>query len=70
MLPNFLVIVNCIFHCVKILNLIEEANGRMRIESVKNLSVSLSPTLVRNEKVEHYIRIKTHKLIVYKFKFY
>jgi len=23
--------------------------------------VSLTPTLTRNEKVEHYIRIKTHK---------
>jgi len=23
--------------------------------------VSLSPTMIRNEKVEHYIRIKTHK---------
>jgi len=29
-----------------------------------NLSVSLSLILVRNEKVKHYIRIKTHKLIV------
>jgi len=29
--------------------------------------VSLSPTLTRNEKVEHYIRIKTHKLIVLRF---
>jgi len=30
---------------------------------VRNSSVSLSPTLDRNEKVEHYIRIKTHKSI-------
>jgi len=30
---------------------------------VRNPSVSLSPTLTRNEKVEHYIRIKTHKPI-------
>jgi len=32
-------------------------------EIVRNPSVSLSPTLTRNEKVEHYIRIKTHKPI-------
>jgi len=30
---------------------------------VRNPSVSLSPALTRNEQVEHYIRIKTHKLI-------
>ena len=30
-------------------------------------SVSLSPTLTRNEKVEHYIRIKTHKPIALRF---
>ena len=29
--------------------------------------MSLSPTLIRNEKVEHYIRIKTHKLIALRF---
>jgi len=29
-------------------------------EIVSNPSVSLSPTLARNEKVEHYIIIKTH----------
>jgi len=29
--------------------------------------VSLSPTLARNEKVEHYMRIKTHKSIVLRF---
>jgi len=34
---------------------------------VRNSSVSLSPTLVRNEQVEHYIIIKTHKPIVLKF---
>jgi len=34
---------------------------------VRNTSVSLSPTLTRNEKVEHYIRIKTHKLIALRF---
>jgi len=34
---------------------------------VRNPSVSLSPTLARNEKVEHYIRIKTHKPIVLRF---
>jgi len=33
----------------------------------RNLSVSLSPTFTRNEKVEHYIRIKTHKPIVWRF---
>jgi len=36
----------------------------MNLSFVRNLSVSLSLTLVRNEKVEYYIRIKTHKLIV------
>jgi len=30
-------------------------------------SVSLSYTLTKNEKVEHYIRIKTYKLIVLRF---
>jgi len=35
--------------------------------SVKNSSVSLNPTLARNERVEHYIRIKTHKPIVLRF---
>jgi len=29
--------------------------------------VILSPTLVKNEKVEHYIGIKIHKLIVLRF---
>jgi len=36
-------------------------------EIVRNPSVSLSPTLARNEKVEHYIRIKTHKPITLRF---
>jgi len=35
-------------------------------EMVKNPSVSLSLTLTRNEKVEHYIKIKTHKPITLK----
>jgi len=30
---------------------------------VRNPSVSLSPTLTRNEKVEHHVRIKVHKPI-------
>jgi len=34
---------------------------------VRNPSVILSPTLARNEKVEHYIRIKTHKPIALRF---
>jgi len=34
---------------------------------VRNPSVSLSPTLTRNEKVKHYIRIKTHKPIALRF---
>jgi len=34
---------------------------------VGNSSVSLSLTLVRNKKVEHYITIKTHKPIVLRF---
>jgi len=36
-------------------------------EMVRNPSVSLSSTLTRNEKVKHYIRIKTHKLIALRF---
>jgi len=36
-------------------------------EIIRNPSVSLSLTLARNEKVEHCIRIKTHKLIVLRF---
>jgi len=34
---------------------------------ISNPSVSLSPTLTRTEKIEHYIRIKTHKLIALRF---
>jgi len=34
---------------------------------VKNPSVSLSSTLAKNEKVEHYIRIKTYKPIALRF---
>jgi len=29
--------------------------------------MSLNLTLIRNEKVEHHIRIKTHKLITLRF---
>jgi len=36
-------------------------------EIVRNPSVILSPTLTGNEKVEHYIRIKTHKPIALRF---
>jgi len=36
-------------------------------EIVRNPSLRLSFSFDRNEKVEHYIRIKTHKLIVLKF---
>ena len=36
-------------------------------EIVRNPSVSLSPTLTRIEKVEHYIRIKAHKPITLRF---
>jgi len=39
----------------------------VNVLDVKNTSVSLSPTLVKNEKVKQYIRIKTHKLIVLRF---
>jgi len=37
------------------------------VVNVRNSSLSLSPTLVRNEKVEHYIRIKIHKPIALRF---
>jgi len=36
-------------------------------EIVRNPNVSLSSTLAKNDKVEHYIRIKTHKLIALRF---
>ena len=41
--------------------------SEFEVDDLRNLSVSLSLTLVRNEKVEHYIRIKIHKLIVLRF---
>ena len=34
---------------------------------VENLSVSLSPTLNRNEKVKHHIKTKIHKFIILRF---
>jgi len=34
---------------------------------VRNSSVILNLTSTRNEKVEHYIRIKTHKSIALRF---
>jgi len=34
---------------------------------VRNSSMSLNLTLTRNEKVDYYIRIKTHKLITLRF---
>lgn len=34
---------------------------------VGNSSVSVNPTLCKNEKVEHRIRMKTHKLILLRF---
>jgi len=37
------------------------------VEIVRNPSVSLSPILARIEKVEHYIRLKTHKLTTLRF---
>jgi len=40
----------------------------LEVEIVRNPNVSLSPTLARNEKVEHYIRIKTHKSIVLRYR--
>ena len=39
----------------------------LEAEIVRNPSVSLSPTLTKNEKVEYYIRIKTHKPIALRF---
>jgi len=36
-------------------------------EVVRNPSVSLSFLLARNERVERYIKMKTHKPIVLKF---
>jgi len=37
------------------------------VDHVRNPNVSLNRTLARNEKVEHYIRIKTHKSIALMF---
>jgi len=34
---------------------------------VENASVSLNLTLGKNKKVEHHIRVKTHKLITLRF---
>jgi len=34
---------------------------------IGNLTVSLSPTLSKNAKVEYHIRMKTHKFIVFRF---
>jgi len=39
----------------------------LSLESIRNPSVRLSLILGKDEKIEHYIRIKTHKLIVLKF---
>jgi len=36
-------------------------------EGPRNTSVDLSLTSVKNEKVEHYIRIKIYKFIILKF---
>jgi len=36
-------------------------------EIVRNPSVTLSPTLTRNDKVEHHIRIKAHNPIALRF---
>ena len=44
-----------------------DSDWAMYPNTVRNPSVSLSPTLTRNEKVEHYIRIKTHKPIALRF---
>ena len=46
-----------------------EASVKRRVgaSQVRNPSVILSSTLARNEEVEHYIRIKTHKPIVLRF---
>jgi len=36
-------------------------------QCVRNINMSLSFTLVRNEKVEYYIKIKVYKFIILKF---
>jgi len=35
--------------------------------SSRGIQVWVSPILIKNEKVDHYIRIKIHKFIVLKF---
>jgi len=43
-------------------------NMMMKIYNyVRNLSVSLSFILARNKRVQHYIRIKTHKSVILRF---
>jgi len=42
-------------------------NMRSMFDTVRNPNVSLSPTLAKNEKVEHYIRIKTNRPIALRF---
>jgi len=69
------IVVNCVKPAEKISSfMLQDATPNERrfkntVEptSVRNPSVSLSPTLTRNEKVEHYIRIKTHKPIALRF---
>jgi len=34
---------------------------------IKNLSVSLSLTSSKNEKIEHHIKMKTHKFVILRF---
>ena len=46
---------------------VHDVSGFLLSIPVRNPSVILSPTLARNEKVEHYIRIKTHKPIALRF---
>jgi len=42
--------------------------GQLPLEGeCMDVSVSLSPTLTRNEKVEHHIRIKAHEPIALRF---
>ena len=49
-------------------NVRRESIGWLRVQSiVKNPSMNFSITLAKNEKIDHYIRIKTHKSIVLRF---
>jgi len=57
----------CVENKEKVFSLWLWENDMLNEVSVRNPSVSLSPTLIKNEKVEHYIRIKTHKLITLRF---